>query len=139
MLKQTFMLGALLFGLTACQSSANVANEPVPLEGSWHIEMVLGQATVDYSPAQLTFAADGKLAGNNSCNQIFGQYQQQGEQLTLTTGGTTRRACVNALMMQENKVMKALPQVTKAKLDGGRLSLLNADNTTVLLLSPLKQ
>ena len=138
MLKQTFILGALLLGITACQSADIAPNDSIPLEGRWHIEMVQGQPTIDYSPAQITFEAEGKLHGNNSCNNFFGQYTQQGEELKLSPAGSTMKACVDALMQQEHKVMQAMPFVTKAKLVQGRLTLLNSDDKPVLVLSQMK-
>jgi len=138
MLKQTFLLSALLFGLTACQSTDVANQDTVPLKGSWHIEAVQGQPTVDYSPAQITFDAEGKISGNNSCNNFFGQYSQQGQALKIIPGGSTMKACVDALMQQEHKVMQALPLVAKAKLVQGRLTLLSSDDKPVLVLSQLK-
>lgn len=138
MLKKTFILGALLLGITACQSADIAPNDTIPLEGRWHIEMVQGQPTIDYSPAQIIFEAEGKLHGNNSCNNFFGQYTQQGEELKLSPAGSTMKACVDALMQQEHKVMQAMPLVTKAKLVQGRLTLLNSDDKPVLVLSQMK-
>ncbi|MCP3129782.1 META domain-containing protein [Shewanella sp. KJ2020] len=138
MLKQTFLLSALLFGLTACQSTDVTNQDTVPLQGSWHIEVVQGQPTIDYSPAQITFDAEGKLHGNNSCNNFFGQYTQQGQELKLMPAGSTMKACVDALMQQEHKVMQAMPLVAKAKLQQGRLTLLSSDDKPVLVLSQVK-
>lgn len=138
MLKQTFLLSALLFGLSACQSTDVAKQDTVPLQGSWHIEAVQGQPTVDYSPAQITFDAEGKISGNNSCNNFFGQYSQQGQELKIIPGGSTMKACVDALMQQEHKVMQALPLVAKAKLVEGRLTLLSSDDKAVFVLSQLK-
>lgn len=138
MLKQTFLLSALLFGLTACQSTDVANQDTVPLQGSWHIEVVQGQPTIDYSPAQITFDAEGKLHGNNSCNNFFGQYTQQGQELKLMPAGSTMKACVDALMQQEHKVMQAMPLVAKAKLQQGRLTLMSSDDKAVLVLSQVK-
>lgn len=138
MLKQTLLLSVLFLGLSACQS-ANVSHqEPVQLQGSWHIEAVQGQPTVDYSPAQITFDAEGNISGNNSCNHFFGQYSQQGQALQIIPGGSTMKACVDALMQQEHKVMQALPLVAKAKLVKGRLTLLSSDAKAILVLTQLK-
>ena len=48
------------------------------------------------------------------------------------------KACVDALMQQEHKVMQTMPLVAKAKLVQGRLTLLNSDDKPVLILSQLK-
>ncbi|MGL5046182.1 MAG: META domain-containing protein [Shewanella sp.] len=138
MLKQTFILGGLLLGLTACQSTDIAKNDTILLEGSWHIDMVQGQPTIDYSPAQMTFEAEGKLYGDNSCNNFFGQYTQQGQNLKLSPAGSTMKACVDALMQQEHKVMQAMPLVVKATRVHDRLTLLNSDNKPVFVLSKVK-
>ncbi|MCL1088171.1 META domain-containing protein [Shewanella profunda] len=138
MLKQTFIVSALLLGLTACQGSDITKNNAIPLQGSWRIEAIQGQPVIDYSPAQITFEAEGKLHGNNSCNNFFGQYIQQGQELKLMPAGSTMKACVDALMQQEHKVMQAMPLVAKAKLAEGRLTLLSSDNKPVLILSQVK-
>lgn len=138
MLKQTFILGAFVLGLSACQSSDTSKNDTIQLQGSWHIEMILGQPIIDYSPAEITFAAAGKLHGNNSCNNFFGQYTLQGQELKLMPAGSTMKACVDALMQQEHKVMQAMPLVAKAKLRQGRLTLLSRDDKAVLVLSQVK-
>lgn len=138
MLKQTFIFGAFVLGLTACQSADTAKNDTIPLQGSWHIEVVQGQPTIDYSPAQIAFDAEGKLHGNNSCNNFFGQYTQQGQELKLMPAGSTMKACVDSLMQQEHKVMQAMPLVAKAKLQQGRLTLLSSDDKAVLVLSQVK-
>lgn len=71
MLKQTFIVSALLLGLTACQGTDLTKNNSTPLEGSWHIEAIQGKPVIDYSPAHITFEAEGKLHGNNSCNNFL--------------------------------------------------------------------
>lgn len=138
MLKQIGILSALLLGLTACQGTEMTKNDTLPLQGSWRIEAIQGQATFDYSQAQITFGADGKLHGNNSCNNFFGQYSQQGQELKLTPGGSTMKACIDTLMQQEHKVMQAMPLVAKAKLVQSRLTLLSSDDKPVFILSQVK-
>lgn len=137
MFKHSLIISTLLLGLTACQSTDSTTIDTLDLQGKWRIEQVQGQPTVDYSPASISFDTDGKLHGNNSCNNFFGQYQQQGQQLTLTPGGSTMKACVNALMQQEQKVMQAMPLVTKAQLTHGMLTLLGEDGKSVLVLSKI--
>ncbi|MCE9685651.1 META domain-containing protein [Shewanella sp. AS16] len=139
MIKQTLFLGTLLLGLSACQSSPNPDVEDLALMGHWHVERILDKAVLDYSPAQLSFAADGSLSGNNSCNNFFGQYQQQGERLTLAPAGTTMKACVDALMAQESSLMQAMVLVAAAELKGDKLALLDAKGRPLLLLRQEQQ
>ncbi|ABV86103.1 META domain-containing protein [Shewanella pealeana] len=135
MIKQSFILASLLLGLTACQSSPQTQVEDLTIEGTWHIESANGQPVIDYSPAELIFAADGKLTGNNSCNNFFGNYVLAGQSLQLQPAGSTMKACVDALMAQEQRVMQVMPEVTQAQMAKGKLVLKDADNKTVLVLS----
>ncbi|MCL1049972.1 META domain-containing protein [Shewanella abyssi] len=135
MIKQSFIVASLLLGLSACQSSPQAQIEDLAIEGTWHIEVANGQAVIDYSPAQLTFEAEGKLTGNNSCNNFFGSYVLSGQSLQLQPAGHTMKACVDALMAQEQRVMQAMPAISQGKLSKGKLLLQDADNKTLLILS----
>ncbi|MGI3004096.1 META domain-containing protein [Shewanella carassii] len=137
MIKKTLVAAALLLGLAACQTTPDTQGQPLPLEGSWHVESILGQPTIDYSPAQLVFADDGKLSGNNSCNNFFGTYSLEGQKLKLVPAGSTMKACVDALMAQEQLVMQVLPQVVKGEIQDGKLLLLGSDERVLMQLSSL--
>ena len=135
MFKKCIFIATTLLGLSACQSVSILDDNDLDILGSWHIEATQGKPVIDYSPAQLVFAADGALSGNNSCNQFFGQYQLDGHSLTLSPAGNTMKACVDALMQQEQKVMQSMSMVTQGKLTKGKLLLSDADGNTVLVLS----
>ncbi|WP_299801688.1 META domain-containing protein [uncultured Shewanella sp.] len=135
MIKQSLFLASLLLGLTACQSTPQTQLEDLAIEGTWHIESANGQPVIDYSPAELIFAADGKLTGNNSCNNFFGNYVLAGQSLQLQPAGSTMKACVDALMAQEQRVMQIMPEVTQAQMAKGKLLLKDAENKTVMVLS----
>ncbi|WP_076540798.1 META domain-containing protein [Shewanella sp. UCD-KL21] len=134
MFKPLFGACFVIFGLSACQSTPPQV-EAVNLLGSWHIETALSNPVIDNSPAQITFAEEGKLSGNNSCNRFFGDYSQQQDLLSLTPAGTTRMACVEVLMQQEQDIMKAMPLVSNIKQSAsGKLLLKSEDGATLLVL-----
>ncbi|WP_281213107.1 META domain-containing protein [Shewanella insulae] len=135
MFKKFIFITGTLLGLSACQSASLTGGEDLDILGSWHIEAVQGKAVIDYSPAQLVFAEDGALSGNNSCNQFFGKYQLDGRALFLSPAGSTMKACVDALMQQERSIMQAMSEVTQARLVKGKLQLKDADGETQLVLS----
>jgi len=132
---KSLIIVAALLGLTACQSTPSAEITGVEVQGSWHIESAQGQPVIDYSPAQLIFAADGTLSGNNSCNEFFGQYQLEGSRLTLSPAGHTMKACVDALMHQEQRVMQAMEQITLAQESKGKLVLKDDNGKIQLVLS----
>ncbi|QYK04414.1 META domain-containing protein [Shewanella zhangzhouensis] len=133
--KFALMAGAL--ALVGCQSSPYSDAVEFNLLGSWHIEQVKDRPVIDYSPAKLVFEEGNKLLGNNSCNNFFGSFELQGNQLLLTPSGTTRKACVDALMDQEARVADALPRVRKLDEAEGKLRLFDSEGKVLLILSRL--
>jgi len=135
MLKKHFLVACMLIGLSACQTVSVQDTPDIDIEGTWLIETVQGEAVIDYSPAQLVFSENGKLSGNNSCNQFFGQYKLYGQQLELLPTGNTMKACVDALMNQEQRVMQAMALVTQANESKGKLLLKDVDGRIQLALT----
>lgn len=135
MLKKHFLVACMLIGLSACQTVSVQDTPDIDIEGTWLIETVQGEAVIDYSPAQLVFSENGKLSGNNSCNQFFGQYKLDGQQLELLPTGNTMKACVDALMNQEQRVMQAMALVTQANESKGKLLLKDVDGRIQLALT----
>ena len=136
MIKPILTAAVLFIGLSACQ------NQPLQLSsdqliGTWHVETVLDTPAIYHSPANIVFAQDGQLTGNNSCHQFFGQYTQQGNQLQLTTVGATMKACIDSLMAQKADLMQAISLVQHADFSNGKLNLLAKNGDTLLVLSRL--
>ncbi|MGL4475752.1 MAG: META domain-containing protein [Shewanella sp.] len=133
MFKRVLAITTLALTLGGCQ--ATTPSSDLDLIGQWKIETIMGQPTVDYSPAELIFSADGTLTGNNSCNQFFGKYEFANNQLTLMPAGTTMKACVDALMAQEQLVNQAMPVVASTQYANGQLSLLDGEGQVLLVLT----
>lgn len=127
--------GALLFSLTACQSTSETSQLSKDLIGNWHVENIQGRPTIDYSPAQLSFNRDGTLSGNNSCNSFDGLYQIDELTLQLQPVKHTERACIDPLKRQENGFMTAMKNISKASLRKGKLTLFDSHGDVQLILS----
>ncbi|MFT5235108.1 MAG: heat shock protein HslJ [Shewanella sp.] len=128
---------AAFIGLTACQSSGVNQAQDIELQGSWNIEVINDKPVIDYSPAQLIFDANGKLSGNNSCNNFFGTYSINGDKLELTSAGNTMKACIDALMDQEQRFIAAMPEVAQANMSNGKLILKDTKGNTQFILSKI--
>lgn len=136
MLKPAITCCAFLLMLAGCQSTPKPQhNQQLDILGTWHIEVIQSQPTIDYSPAQLTFATNNKLSGNNSCNTFVGSYALKNQHLTIETTGHTERACVDALMQQEQNMLQVLPEISQAEMLKGKLILRNDDGKSLLTLS----
>ncbi|MBW8183029.1 META domain-containing protein [Shewanella nanhaiensis] len=132
---KSLIISAALISLTACQSTSVPQTQDIELIGTWNIEVVAGKPVIDYSPAQLIFADEGKLTGNNSCNNFFGSYSIDGDNVRLMPAGNTMKACVDALMDQEQRVMSSMPEITNAVLAKGKLLLKDEAGKTQIVLS----
>jgi heat shock protein HslJ len=79
------------------------------LTGSeWLLEDLGGSGVIDNAQATLSFPEAGKVAGRGSCNRFFGPAQVSGDAVKMGPLGSTRMACVEAVMNQETKYLNAL-------------------------------
>ena len=110
----------------ATESSPRESPEPTPagdLGGtSWILRGIAGVEPAGEST--LTFEAGG-AGGSTGCNTFRGEYAVDGSSLVFSPLATTKRACADpALMDQESAVLDALAGVTSWELGGdGRLTL----------------
>ena len=128
-------LASLLVTLAACkQFSAPGKIEVIQswLPGVWVVEYIGDRPVVDRSPARIHFAEDGTLNGNASCNRFFGKYSYTEETLIIEPLGTTKMACVPALMEQETRFLEAFPDAAHATLENEILILRDAAGQQII-------
>jgi heat shock protein HslJ len=82
---------------------------------------VLGQSSITMS------FKDGQVAGSAGCNNFHGTYSTEGSKLTLGPLATTRRACEEPLMTQEQEFLAALASAVTWSIDGNVLDMHRAD------------
>jgi heat shock protein HslJ len=99
----------------------------------WVVESIDGAEIAAGSRATLTFDADGRVAGNTSCNQYSGPYRLTGEGISVGEVVSTRKACADALMNQERKFLGALGAVDRFEIDpSGGLILRGGEQHSIL-------
>lgn len=78
------------------------------------------------------FGEDGELTGSASCNDYFGPYETDGENISMGPFGTSRMACQGpeGIMDQENQYLAALETADTYKIDGIRMNMRTADGAT---------
>jgi len=137
-----------LAGMVACGSSgtspsaddgAKSAATTTPggaLAGSsWNLVSYKGMATTmpAAAAATLAFGVDGSLTGSTGCNQFGGTYSVDGQQLTLTLGPITQRACADPLQQaQEVALIRLFPQVSRFSSTADQLLLVDPGDQTLL-------
>jgi heat shock protein HslJ len=96
-------------------------------------------STVDaFSEREATFRfEDGRVTGTTGCNRFFSSYSREGDQLTITPGGSTLMACIDeTLAAQESAILGNLPQVNSYVQTDAQLLLLDGEGTTLFTLMP---
>lgn len=77
-----------------------------------------------------TFGEDGQLTGNAGCNNYFGAYETDGENISMGPFGTTRMACQEpeGIMEQESEYLAALETAATYKIEGVTMNMRTADD-----------
>ncbi len=112
-----------------------VAPDPKVL-GLWRIEQARSAPLTDKRAARLDFGADGRLTGNASCNSLTASYTLAGDKLKIGPIATTRKACGDASMEQEDRVLTALERAARATVPAhGFLTIQDADGAVLMRAS----
>jgi putative lipoprotein len=109
--------------------------QPAVLTGpTWVAEDIDGQGVVDTPESTITFTADGSAHGSGGCNRFRGSYTVEGEKLTIGPLAGTRRACLPAIMEQEDRFHAALGRTRGYRIDKGLLFLIDDQGAPTMRL-----
>ena len=124
------LFGAFVIGGCAAPAPAPAANG---VAGPWRIEQARSEPLLDRRQARLDFGADGRLAGHTSCNTLRATYTLVGDALKIGPIATTRMACAQRELEQEDRVLTALELARTARVrSDGLLELRDEDGRGVL-------
>lgn len=149
-MKRTFYVLALAVALAACNNknteedtgsttSAVVEATPVSLfEKQWNLTELNGSAVVLDTTFKITphlnfTEADSTVVGNAGCNGIGGRFSlSENSGLSFTKMRATLMACPN--LEVEQQFLAVLENVKKYRIEGGTLSLNNANDESLARL-----
>lgn len=138
MMNSTLPRLCLLTAACLASLAATAAPDPKVL-GQWKIEQARAAPLLHKLNARIDFGAEGRLSANGGCNSISSSYTLEANALKLGPLAVGRKACPEALMEQEDRVITALERATSARVPGhGLLELLDADGTVLLRASRLE-
>ncbi len=125
---------------TMAPASSMMANTPVrALEGTtWRLVDMLGEAgarDTAIAPATLTFAG-GRMTGTTGCNNMLAGYTVNGQSITVTAGASTKKACPEAQMKQEQTMLTHLPKIATYVIASDQLYLVSATGENLLIFAP---
>lgn len=85
----------------------------------------------------VTFADDGTVSATTGCNQGSGDWQLEGDALSISPLAATQRACESpeGIMDQEAALFTALDETAQLSIAGDTLTLLREDGTITLVLT----
>lgn len=102
-------LALLAIGLFGCSSEPlQVVNERV-----YQAEWINGQPRIHHSHPTLILGQDGRAYGNGGCNHWFASYSLEGDKLSFSEIGSTRKMCPPPLMEQEQRFLDSLSKVLR--------------------------
>lgn len=102
-------LGLLAAALMGCASPA----PQLETEHTYRVEWIGERPLMDRSNLTIIFGQDGRAYGSAGCNHWFANYTLEGQTLTFSAPGSTRKLCAPALMEQEQRFLKSLSQVQR--------------------------
>nr|WP_255618372.1 META domain-containing protein [Roseibaca sp. Y0-43] len=94
-------------------------------QGIWNLTQIDGTAALFPSRTELVFFADGRFSATVGCNRLIGGFQRHGGILAFGRIASTRMACSEQTMAQEQRFARALDRVDGYRLvpETGRLTL----------------
>jgi len=133
-------------GSDTTTTAASDGSASEALEGtSWVLIAAVGSSGGEVPVAagtapSLDFLAGGQFSSTTGCNVLNGTYEQSGEDLTMTPGPMTNRACVDpTATTQEELIVAAFPKVAIADRAADGLTLRDGEGTTLLVYSPVSK
>ncbi|MFN0038853.1 MAG: YbaY family lipoprotein [Burkholderiales bacterium] len=130
-------IAAAALVLSMVNASAHAAG--MGIEGTaWLVEDIAGRGVIDRAQTTINFDSAGRVSGSTGCNRYTGVATRDGEALRFGQLATTRRACVPALMDQEQKFNQAMQDVRFYMVaTNGLLHLRGANGEALLRLAPM--
>jgi heat shock protein HslJ len=125
---------ALALVMASCATTGGSSIAPPDLTGTrWFVTRIDGQPPLHNVPLMADFTIDGRLNGDSGCNTFSGPYIQNGSTVQIGELLSTRRACVDtAVQQQESRLLDILQGASMARLERGLLHLRAGDGSLVL-------
>jgi uncharacterized lipoprotein YbaY/heat shock protein HslJ len=126
------LIAAAALVLLTGGASAQIASAGI--EGTaWQVEDIAGRGVIDRAQTTIRFDALGRVSGSTGCNGFTGVASLEGAALRFSQLSRTQRACVPALMDQEQKFLTAMEAVRGYSVAGNGWLHLRGANAEPLL------
>jgi heat shock protein HslJ len=101
---------------------------------------MMDKAVASDAGISIQFTSDGKVSGSAGCNRYSGTYTVSGKSMQISPSlATTRMACSQEIMDQENAYLKTLGDVKSYSVSGDQLTLQDGSNKSLLVYKAQSQ
>lgn len=128
------LLGVISTSLVISGCMTPIKQQHNALVGSWNIIDIQGLQVSD-DKATLFFSGDGRVSGNNGCNNIMATYQPYLDHLNLTPLASTKMLCSKQQAHQASIFMQNAKEVEHFLIKGEKLYLTNEQDEVLISLS----
>ncbi|NQZ33320.1 MAG: META domain-containing protein [Oceanospirillaceae bacterium] len=130
----TKMLAVIFTSLVISGCVAPVKKTHNALVGTWKITDIQGQK-INTDKAMLFFSGDGRVSGNNGCNNITAGYEPYLDHLNLTQLASTKMLCSEPANSEAQAFMQSVEQVEHFLIEGNHLYLTDEQDEVLISLS----
>ena len=117
------LIGSIVILLILSGCGVLTGGSGADLNGTnWTLESFGGQSLINNTAMTAEFDG-GEIRGSASCNQYFGGYKINGNQISIEGLGWTEMACMDpeGIMEQEIAIMMLLSKSVSYQIEGGKL------------------
>lgn len=124
-----------------CLSACRTAGPPPPLEQlagtSWRLQEMGDESIPPEVRTTLAFQRDGGITGQAGCNLYYAACRLDGEDLTVSALGSTRKICAPAVMDHESRFLAALKSARRMVISETHLLIFSEGLEIPLGFTPL--
>ena len=132
-----FVLAIITVATVPLGLATSTASAQTDMYGRWLAEDILGGGVIDRLQTTIELASDGHVNGFGGCNTFRGKASITAHKLSFGPLASTRKACRQAVMDQEQKFHQALKASTAWRIEQTTLILTNAAGDVVAKLTRL--
>lgn len=137
------MIGGFALQSCATQGGENGSTLNLDLSGNWTLTEISKNSGTNVKdgfpnkkPVLILEAISKKVTGNTGCNQLFGSFTTQNNQITFSGMGSTKMYCQD---VKENEYLNMINQVHSYKIINGQLIFMDKDGKELLKYNKTKK
>ncbi|MBX3593839.1 META domain-containing protein [Sphingomonas sp.] len=124
--------------LSGCGGPAIAGAARAAVDGDWHIQRIANAPVANRDRVTIRFA-EGRVSGDAGCNRFSGSFRLDRGIVSIGPLATTRRACTNRyVQQQENDLLRLLQEKLSASTNRAGKLILTARNGRSLVLAPAR-